>query len=219
MTIRVLLADDERLVRTGFRMILRDEPGIEVVAEAADGTEAVTLAAQVRPDVVLMDIRMPNLNGIEATRRIVATPDAPRVLVLTTFDHDKYVFDALAAGASGFLLKDAPEQQLLAAIRVVAGGGGLFAPSVTRRVIEQFALLAEPKEPPPGLAQLTAREVEVLKLIAQAKTNAEIGASLFIGEHTARTHVARILAKLNLNDRTQAAVLAYECRLVQPGSH
>ena len=219
MTIRVLLADDERLVRTGFRMILRDEPDIEVVAEAADGTEAVTIAADVKPDVVLMDIRMPNLNGIEATRRIVASPDAPRVLVLTTFDHDKYVFDALAAGASGFLLKDAPEQQLLAAIRVVAGGGGLFAPSVTRRVIEQFALLAVPKEPPPGLAQLTAREVEVLKLIAQAKTNAEIGAALFISEHTARTHVARILTKLNLNDRTQAAVLAYECRLVQPGSH
>lgn len=219
MSIRVVLADDERLVRTGFRMILRDEPGIEVVAEAADGTQAVRIAAQVRPDVVLMDIRMPNLNGIEATRRIVSAPDAPRVLVLTTFDHDKYVFDALAAGASGFLLKDAPEQQLLTAIRVVAAGGGLFAPSVTRRVIEQFALLARPKEPPPGLAQLTAREVEVLKLIAQAQTNAEIGASLFISEHTARTHVARILSKLNLNDRTQAAVLAYECRLVHPRSH
>ena len=217
MTIRVLLADDERLVRTGFRMILRDEPDIDVVGEAADGTEVVKIAADIKPDVVLMDIRMPNLNGIEATRRIVATPDAPRVLVLTTFDHDKYVFDALAAGASGFLLKDAPEHELLAAIRVVADGGGLFAPSVTRRVIEQFALLAGPKEPPPGLAQLTAREVEVLKLIARAQTNAEIGASLFISEHTARTHVARILSKLNLNDRTQAAVLAYECRLVRPG--
>jgi len=219
MTIRVLLADDERLVRAGFRMILRDEPGIEVVAEAADGAQAVTIAADVQPDVVLMDIRMPNLNGIEATRRIVATPEAPRVLVLTTFDHDRYVFDALAADASGFLLEDAPEHQLLAAIRVVADGGGLFAPTVTRRVIEQFALLAGPKKPPPGLAQLTAREIEVLKLIAQAKTNAQIGAALFISEHTARTHVARILTKLNLNDRTQAAVLAYECRLVQPGSH
>ena len=218
MTIRVLLADDERLVRAGFRMILRDEPGIEVIGEAADGREAVDASAQLHPDVVLMDIRMPNLNGIEATRLIVVHPDAPRVLVLTTFDHDEYVYDALAAGASGFLLKDAPEEELLSAIRIVANGGGLFAPSVTQRVIEQFARSRPPDHLPPGLGDLTARELEVLKLIARAQSNAEIAATLFISEHTARTHVARILSKLNLNDRTQAAVLAYESGLVRPGT-
>ena len=218
MTIRVLLADDERLVRAGFRMILRDEPGIEVIGEAADGREAVDASEQLHPDVVLMDIRMPNLNGIEATRLIVVHPDAPRVLVLTTFDHDEYVYDALAAGASGFLLKDAPEEELLSAIRIVANGGGLFAPSVTRRVIEQFARSRPPDHLPPGLGDLTTRELEVLKLIAKAQSNAEIAATLFISEHTARTHVARILSKLNLNDRTQAAVLAYESGLVRPGT-
>jgi len=218
MTIRVLLADDERLVRAGFRMILRDEPGIEVIGEAADGREAVDASEQLHPDVVLMDIRMPNLNGIEATRLIVVHPDAPRVLVLTTFDHDEYVYDALAAGASGFLLKDAPEEELLSAIRIVANGGGLFAPSVTQRVIEQFARSRPPDHLPPGLGDLTTRELEVLKLIAKAQSNAEIAATLFISEHTARTHVARILSKLNLNDRTQAAVLAYESGLVRPGT-
>jgi DNA-binding NarL/FixJ family response regulator len=218
MTIRVLLADDERLVRAGFRMILRDEPGIEVIGEAADGREAVDASEQLHPDVVLMDIRMPNLNGIEATRLIVVHPDAPRVLVLTTFDHDEYVYDALAAGASGFLLKDAPEEELLSAIRIVANGGGLFAPSVTQRVIEQFARSRPPDQQPPGLSDLTTRELEVLKLIAKAQSNAEIAATLFISEHTARTHVARILSKLNLNDRTQAAVLAYESGLVRPGT-
>lgn len=218
MTIRVLLADDERLVRAGFRMILRDEPGIEVIGEAADGREAVDASEQLHPDVVLMDIRMPNLNGIEATRLIVVHPDAPRVLVLTTFDHDEYVYDALAAGASGFLLKDAPEEELLSAIRIVANGGGLFAPSVTRRVIEQFARSRPPDHLPPGFGDLTTRELEVLRLIAKAQSNAEIAATLFISEHTARTHVARILSKLNLNDRTQAAVLAYESGLVRPGT-
>ena len=218
MTIRVLVADDERLVRAGFRMILRDEPGIEVIGEAADGREAVDASEQLHPDVVLMDIRMPNLNGIEATRLIVVHPDAPRVLVLTTFDHDEYVYDALAAGASGFLLKDAPEEELLSAIRIVANGGGLFAPSVTQRVIEQFARSRPPDHLPPGLGDLTTRELEVLKLIAKAQSNAEIAATLFISEHTARTHVARILSKLNLNDRTQAAVLAYESGLVRPGT-
>ena len=218
MTITVLIADDERLIRTGLRMILRDEADFEVIGEAADGYEAVAFAGEMRPDVVLMDIRMPNLNGIEATRRIVANPAAPRVLVLTTFDPDEYVFDALAAGASGFLLKDAPEDELLTAIRVIASGAGLFAPSVTRRVIERFARLRETFDVPAGLQLLTARELEVLKLIAGAQSNAEIGATLFISEHTARTHVARILSKLNLSDRTQAAVLAYECGLVRPGN-
>ena len=199
-------------------MILRDEPDIEVVGEAADGREAVRASSELHPDVVLMDIRMPNLNGIEATRLIVVGTDAPRVLVLTTFDHDEYVFDALAAGASGFLLKDAPEDELISAIRVVAHGGGLFAPSVTQRVIEQFARSRPPAQQPPGLNDLTAREIQVLKLIARAQSNAEIATTLFISEHTARTHVARILSKLNLNDRTQAAVLAYETGIVRPGT-
>jgi DNA-binding NarL/FixJ family response regulator len=218
MMIRVLLADDERLVRAGFRMILRDEPDIDVIGEADDGQAAVRMSEQLHPDVVLMDIRMPKLNGIEATRLIVLSTSAPRVLVLTTFDPDEYVFDALAAGASGFLLKDAPEQELLAAIRIVANGGGLFAPSVTQRVIEQFARTRPPAHQPPGLSDLTARELEVLKLIARAQSNAEIAATLYISEHTARTHVARILSKLNLNDRTQAAVLAYESHVVRPGT-
>ena len=218
MTIRVLLADDERLVRTGFRMILREEPDIEVVGETADGLETVEAVSELHPDVVLMDIRMPNLNGIEATRRIIQAPQAPRVLVLTTFDLDEYVYEALAAGASGFLLKDAPDVQLITAIRVIADGGGLFAPSVTKRLIEQFARHPQHLEPPPpGLQELTTRELEVLKLIAHPQSNAEIAKTLFISEHTARTHVARILSKLNLHDRTQAAVLAYESGLVRPG--
>jgi DNA-binding NarL/FixJ family response regulator len=217
VTIRVLLADDERLVRTGFRMILREEPDIEVVGETADGLETVEAVSELHPDVVLMDIRMPNLNGIEATRRIIQAPQAPRVLVLTTFDLDEYVYEALAAGASGFLLKDAPDVQLITAIRVIADGGGLFAPSVTKRLIEEFARHPQQLEPPPGLQELTTRELEVLKLIAHPQSNAEIAKTLFISEHTARTHVARILNKLNLHDRTQAAVLAYESGLVRPG--
>jgi DNA-binding NarL/FixJ family response regulator len=210
MTIRVLLADDQRLVRSGFRMILRAEPDIDVVGEAADGAEAVALARELDPDVVLMDVRMPNVDGIEATRRIIdGSGHAPRVLVLTTFDLDAYVYEALRAGASGFLLKDAPEDQLVSGIRIVAGGASLFAPAVTRRLIERFADTAPP-EPPPSLGELTPRELEVLRLVARGLSNAEIAAELVLSEHTAKTHVAHILDKLDLRDRVQAVVLAYE---------
>ena len=213
--IRVVLVDDQTLVRSGFRMILKAEPGIEVVGEAADGREAIAAVRELRPDLVLMDIRMPNLDGLEATRRTLAEPNPPRVLVLTTFDLDEYVFAALRAGASGFLLKDAPEQQLTAAIRVAADGGALFSPSVTRKLIERFAGHADP---PPGLAELTQREREVLRLLARGLSNAEIAAKLVVSEHTVKTHVARVLMKLDLRDRTQAVVLAYESGLVQPGA-
>jgi DNA-binding NarL/FixJ family response regulator len=215
MTIRVLLADDQKLVRGGFRMILRAEPDIDVVGEAADGAEAVALARELDPDVVLMDVRMPNMDGIEATRRIIeGAEDAPRVLVLTTFDLDEYVYEALRAGASGFLLKDAPEEQLVSGIRIVADGGSLFAPAVTRRLIERFAGAA-PQEPPPALAGLTPRELEVLRLLARGLSNAEIAAELVLSEHTAKTHVAHILNKLDLRDRVQAVVLAYESGIVR----
>jgi DNA-binding NarL/FixJ family response regulator len=213
--IRVLLADDQRLVRAGFRMILRAEPDIDVVGEAADGREAVERARELQPDVVLMDIRMPAMDGIDATRRVTALAPAPRVLVLTTFDLDEYVYESLRAGASAFLLKDAPEQQLVAAVRVVADGGSLFAPTVTRRLIEQFARPAAPA--PPALADLTAREQEVLRLVARGRSNAEIAAELVVSEHTAKTHVASILQKLDLRNRVQAVVLAYETGLVRPG--
>jgi DNA-binding NarL/FixJ family response regulator len=217
VSIRVLLADDERLVRAGFRMILRAEPDIEVVGEAADGAEVVEEATRLRPDVVLMDIRMPTLDGLEATRRLLARPDPrPRVIVLTTFDRDEYVYAALRAGASGFLLKDAPEDRLLAAIRVAADGGSLFAPSATRHLIEEFVRRA-PRVAPPQLEQLTPRELEVLRLIAAGLSNEEIAAKLVVSEHTAKTHVAHILRKLELRDRTQAVVLAYESGIVEPG--
>ncbi|HET9675610.1 MAG TPA: response regulator transcription factor [Gaiellaceae bacterium] len=195
-------------------MILKAEPGVEVVGEAGDGQEAIEQARALAPDVVLMDVRMPTRDGIEATRRIVAEPEPPRVIVLTTFDEDEYVFGALRAGASGFLLKDAPEDQLVAAIRVAADGGSLFSPSVTRRLIERFA---GHSEPPPGLAELTEREREVRKLVARGLSNAEIAAELIVSEHTVKTHVARVLQKLDLRDRTQAVVAAYESGLVQPG--
>jgi DNA-binding NarL/FixJ family response regulator len=215
MTIRVLLADDQTLVRGGFRMILRAEPDIDVVGEAADGAEAVAVARELHPDVVLMDVRMPNVDGIEATRQIIDGSDhPPRVLVLTTFDLDEYVYEALRAGASGFLLKDAPEEQLVSGIRIVAGGASLFAPTITRRLIERFADSA-PRQPPPALADLTARELEVLRLVARGLSNAEIAAELVLSEHTAKTHVAHILDKLDLRDRVQAVVLAYESGIVR----
>jgi DNA-binding NarL/FixJ family response regulator len=214
--IRVLLTDDQSLVRAGFRMILRAEPDFEVVGEAGDGLEAVERARELEPDVVLMDIRMPELDGIEATRRLTALPNPPRVLVLTTFDLDEYVYESLRAGASAFLLKDAPEEQLIAAVRVVADGGSLFGASVTRRLIEEFA---RPRTgPPAALAQLTDREREVLELVARGRSNAEIAAELVVSEHTAKTHVASILQKLDLRNRVQAVVLAYETGLVRPGS-
>jgi DNA-binding NarL/FixJ family response regulator len=213
--IRILLADDQGLVRAGFRMILRAEPDMDVVAEAADGREAVEQARELRPDVVLMDIRMPGLDGIEATRRVTALDPPARVLVLTTFDLDEYVYESLRAGASAFLLKDAPEEQLVAAVRVVADGGSLFSPSVTRRVIEQFARPA-PAEVT-ALSQLTAREQEVLRLVARGRSNAEIASELVVSEHTAKTHVASILQKLDLRNRVQAVVLAYETGLIRPG--
>jgi len=216
--IRVLLADDQGLVRSGFRMILRADPGLHVVGEAGDGVEAVAAARDLAPDVVLMDVRMPRVDGIEATRQISLFPDAPRVLVLTTFDLDEYVFAALRAGASGFLLKDAPEAQLLAAIRIVAEGGSLFAPAVTRRLIERFADLGEPTRPPPAVEVLTAREAEVLRLLARGRSNAEIAAELVVSEHTVKTHVGHVLSKLDLRDRIQAVILAYECGLVRPGA-
>ena len=215
MTIRVLLADDQTLVRGGFRMILRAESDIDVVGEAADGAEAIALARELDPDVVLMDVRMPNVDGIEATRRIVdGSKEPPRVLVLTTFDLDEYVYEALRAGASGFLLKDAPEEQLVSGIRIVASGASLFAPAVTRRLIERFADAAPPA-PPPALGELTPRELEVLRLVARGLSNAEIAAELVLSEHTAKTHVAHILDKLDLRDRVQAVVLAYESGMVR----
>ena len=216
--IKVLLADDQSLVRAGFRMILKAEADIDVVGEAADGREAVAKAATHRPHVVLMDVRMPEMNGIEATRLIATGNGAPRVLVLTTFDRDEYVYEALRAGASAFLLKDAPEQQLLAAIRVVAEGGSLFSPSVTRRLIEQFASRGNQEAPAAAIDELTARELEVLRLVARGLSNAEISSELVVSEHTTKTHVASILQKLGLRNRVQAVVLAYETGVVRPGA-
>ena len=218
MTIRLLLADDQELVRTGFRLILNAEPDLDVAGEAGDGSQAVNEAARLRPDVVLMDVRMPGVDGIEATRRLGRlTPNPPRVLMLTTFDLDQYVYDALRAGASGFLLKDAPAAQLVDAIRVVAAGDALLAPTVTRRMIAEFARRPLPADEP-ALAELTGRELEVLKLVARGRSNAEIAKQLYISDATVKTHVKRVLAKLSLRDRVQAVVLAYETGLVQPGT-
>jgi DNA-binding NarL/FixJ family response regulator len=218
MSIRLLLADDQELVRTGFRLILNAEPDLEVVGEASDGAQAVEQASRLRPDVVLMDVRMPGVDGIEATRRLgTLPPDPPRVLMLTTFDLDEHVYDALRAGASGFLLKDVPAAQLVEAIRIIAAGDALLAPTVTRRMIAEFARRPIPTNEP-ALAQLTSRELEVLMLIARGRSNAEIAAQLYISDATVKTHVKRVLAKLNLRDRVQAVVLSYETGLVQPGT-
>ena len=217
---RILIVDDQAMVRTGFRMILESEEDIEIAGEAADGLEAIDQARTLKPDVILMDIRMPRLDGLEATRRILdgAAPDA-KVLVLTTFDLDEYVYESLRAGASGFMLKDAPPEQLVEAIRIVASGDSLLAPSVTRRVIEGFVAGRPAREgPPPELESLTARELEVLQALARGCSNAEIAKELFVSETTVKTHVARVLQKLDLRDRVQAVVLAYESGLVQPGS-
>ncbi|KOU62282.1 response regulator [Streptomyces sp. NPDC060334] len=218
MTIRVLIVDDQMMVREGFSVLLNAMEGIEVVGEAVDGRQAIAQVAALRPDVVLMDIRMPEMNGLEATRRIVAADTDAKVLVLTTFDLDEYVYQALRAGASGFLLKDASARQLAEGVRVVAAGEALLAPSVTKRLIVEFSKLAESPRlsDPAGVAQLTERETEVLILIAQGLTNAEIADRLVVAESTIKTHVSRILVKLGLRDRTQAAVFAYETRLVTP---
>jgi DNA-binding NarL/FixJ family response regulator len=215
--IRVLIADDQALVRTGFRVILNAEPDLEVVGEAADGRETIEAVRTQRPDVVLMDIRMPNLDGIEATRRLAAAAHAPRVLILTTFDLDQYVYEALRAGASGFLLKDASAEELLQAVRVVAAGEALLSPSITRRLIADYARRPPPNERPAALDELTPRELEVLRLIARGLSNRDIARKLVLGDATIKTHVARIFAKLDLHDRTQAVVLAYETGLVTPG--
>ena len=215
--LRLVIADDEAMVRRGLRMLVETEPDLEVVGEAADGREAVELARRLRPGLVLMDIRMPELGGLSAARRVLALPDAPRVLMLTTFDEDENVFEALRLGASGFLLKASPPEQLLDAIRLVGSGKALIDPAVTKRVIDAFARLPAAEAAPAALDELTARELEVLRLVARGLNNAEIAAGLFISEATVKTHINRLLMKLGLRDRTQAAVLAYEARLVQPG--
>ncbi|MEU2182738.1 response regulator transcription factor [Streptomyces thermolilacinus] len=218
MSIRVLVVDDQMMVREGFSVLLNAMPGIEVVGEAVNGREAVAQVAELRPDVVLMDIRMPEMNGIDATREIVAADGDAKVLVLTTFDLDEYVYQALRAGASGFLLKDASARQLADGVRVVAAGEALLAPSVTRRLITEFAKRVESPRAAAlaRVGDLTERETEVLVLIAQGLSNAEIAAHLVVAESTIKTHVSRVLVKLGLRDRTQAAVFAYEARLVTP---
>lgn len=217
--IRVLLADDQTLVRGGFRMIIDAQPDMDVVAEAEDGAQAVKMAGEQKPDVVLMDIRMPGMDGLDATRRLLASPDPPRVLILTTFDLNEYVYEAMKSGASGFLLKDVRPEQLAEAVRTVAAGDALLAPAITRRLIEEFV-----RRPPPGqrapaeLDDLTDRELDVLKLLTKGLSNNEIAQALFVSEATVKTHVTRILTKLDLRDRVQAVVFAYEHGLVQPGN-
>jgi DNA-binding NarL/FixJ family response regulator len=209
MTIRVLVADDQSMVRAGFRMLLAGEEDIEVVAEASNGLEAVHKTARFHPGVVLMDIRMPELDGLQATRRILAADKAARILILTTFDLDEYVYEALRAGASGFVLKDDSPEQLIAAIRTVAGGDALLSPTITKRVIQKFARLPRPA-PPKELDDLSERELEVFRLIARGLSNGEIAQELYISETTVKTHITHILQKLNLRDRVQAVVLAYQ---------
>jgi DNA-binding NarL/FixJ family response regulator len=217
VTIRVLVADDQALVRSGFRMLLGGEADMEIVAEAGNGLEAVDKAARFEPTVVLMDIRMPELDGLEATRRILAADPTARVLILTTFDLDEYVYEALRAGASGFVLKDEPPEQLLAAIRVVAAGEALLSPAVTKRVIGRFTRLPH-RAPPPEVDDLTERELDVFRLLARGLSNAEIGQELYISETTVKTHITHLLQKLGLRDRVQAVVLAYETGLFESGA-
>jgi DNA-binding NarL/FixJ family response regulator len=222
MTVRVVIADDQQLVRTGFRMILESEADIEVVGEAGDGRQAISVVRQSHPDVVLMDIRMPGLDGIEATRQLTSASQHPptRVLILTTFDLDEYVFDALRCGASGFLLKDSPATQLADAVRVVASGEALLAPKITRRLIEEFAAATTSRQlpRPAAMGELTPRELDVFRLVATGMSNAEIAAALVIGETTVKTHVTRLLMKLGLRDRVQAVVLAYDTGIATPGN-
>jgi DNA-binding NarL/FixJ family response regulator len=215
MTIRVVVADDQSMVRAGFRMLLSGEDDIEVVGEASTGLEAVNQAARVRPAVVLMDIRMPELDGLQATRRILAADPAARILILTTFDLDEYIYEALKAGASGFVLKDDPPEQLIAAIRTVAAGEALLSPAITKRVIRQFTRIPRPA-PPRELSELSSRERDVFRLVARGLSNAEIGTELFISETTVKTHVTHILQKLSLRDRVQAVVLAYQTGMLEP---
>ena len=218
MTVRVVIADDQSMVRAGFRSLLNEEPDIDVVGEAADGERAVAAVRRFEPDVALMDIRMPGVDGLEATRRLIEAGSATRVLILTTFDLDEYVYEGLRAGASGFLLKDASPEQLIAAIHVIAAGDAVLAPSVTRRVVERFTQLpARRDESSTALAELTAREREVLKLLARGLANAEIASELVVSGATIKTHVRNVLAKLGLRDRVQAVIFAYEAGLVQPG--
>lgn len=220
-SIRILVVDDQALVRSGLRLILETETDITVIGEAGDGKEGVESARRMRPDVVLMDIRMPVMDGIEATRRLIEAglDPEPRVLILTTFDLDEYVYAAIRAGASGFLLKDAPPDDLIHAIRVVARGEALLAPTVTRRLIEEFASRPEPDAQPGGMGELTERELEVLRSLAAGLSNAEIADVLFVSEATVKTHISHILAKLDLRDRVQAVVVAYESGLVRPGDN
>jgi DNA-binding NarL/FixJ family response regulator len=218
VSIRVLVADDQSMVRAGFQMLLSREDDIEVVAEASNGLEAVEKAARFNPSVVLMDIRMPELDGLEATRRILAADSSARILILTTFDLDEYVYEALRAGASGFVLKDDPPEQLLGAIRIVAGGDALLSPTITKRVIKQFTRIPQ-ATPPKQLEELTERELEVFRLIARGLSNAEIGVQLYISDTTVKTHITHILQKLDLRDRVQAVVLAYETGLFEGAEH
>ena len=219
MSIKVLLVDDQAMVRAGLHMILEVENDIRVVGEAEDGAKAIVLVHKLKPDVVLMDIQMPLMNGLDATRQIIQTPgNISRVLILTTFERDDYVFEALRAGASGFILKNAPPEDLIEAVRVVADGNALLAPSVTRRIINEFAQRTPRHDLKDRLSSLTEREIEVMRLIAKGKTNSEIAADLFVGETTVKTHISNLFTKLDLRDRVQAVVYAYESGLIQPGT-